>query len=254
LNFGTQPLIAGSHIIRLERTDSTNNYAKSLLRQQVKTSEGTVIIAETQEHGRGQYGNSWNSESGLNLTFSIILFPKFLKPNEQFLLSQAVSLGIVEFIKTKIQLPVQIKWPNDILIEKKKVCGILIENSIMKDMVNESVVGIGLNVNQTKFPKDILNVVSLKEISKEDFQLEILLKELLVSIQKYYLKLIQGKLDFIKEMYSMNLFQYQVEAPYIFNNEIVKGKITGVNKLGQLEMSVNDELKTFNNKEVEYIF
>ena len=253
MNFGTQPLIAGSKIIRLERTDSTNNYAKSLLKQEVKTSEGTVIIAEDQEQGRGQYGNSWNSEPGLNLTFSVILYPKFLKANEQFLLSQAVSLGITEFIKTKIKLPVQIKWPNDILIEKKKVCGILIENSIMKDMVNESVVGIGLNVNQTKFADDILNVVSLKEISKQNFQLEPLLKELLMRIEKYYLKLIKRHFSFIRETYLMNLFQYQVEAQYIVNNETVKGIITDVNKSGQLEMRLGEELKTFNNKEVAFI-
>jgi len=244
----------GNSIIRLQSVDSTNNYAKSFLKQNKTLAEGTVIIAESQEQGRGQYGNSWDTEPGKNLTFSIVLYPKFLKASEQFLLSQAVSLGIVDCLRNHISLPVFIKWPNDILIEKKKMCGILIENNIMKDALSESIVGIGLNVNQSVFPESVLNATSLKLISKNDFDLEVLLQELLGCIEKYYLKLMHGQIDFIKEKYLQQLYQYKISADYNIKNEKVEGTIEGVNKMGQLEMRVKDEVRVFNNKEVEFLF
>jgi BirA family transcriptional regulator, biotin operon repressor / biotin---[acetyl-CoA-carboxylase] ligase len=246
-------LILGNSIIRLNNVDSTNNYAKSLLKENKSVAEGTVIIAEMQEQGRGQYGNIWVSEDGMNLTFSIVLYPKFLKASEQFLLSQAVSLGIVDCLKNHISVPVSIKWPNDILIEKQKVCGILIENNIMKDNLSECIVGIGLNVNQTVFPEYILNAASLKLIFQKNFDLENLLHEMLGCIEKYYLKLMQGHLDLIRESYLQNLFQYKTAAVYRIKNETVSGGIVGVNEMGQLQLRVGNELITLNNKEVEFL-
>jgi BirA family biotin operon repressor/biotin-[acetyl-CoA-carboxylase] ligase len=253
LNFGTQSLILGNSIIRLNNVDSTNNYAKSLLKQNKSVAEGTVIIAESQEHGRGQYGNSWVSEPGKNLTFSIILIPKFLRANEQFLLSQAVSLAIVECLKKHVSLPVTIKWPNDILIEKKKVCGILIESNIVKDHLNESIVGIGLNVNQHNFPDNVLHATSLINISQQVIDLEKLLFQILSSIEKYYLLLRKGKKDFIAEQYLQHLFQYKTIADYSISDEKVQGIIEGVNQLGQLEMTIDGENKVYNNKEIEFL-
>jgi BirA family biotin operon repressor/biotin-[acetyl-CoA-carboxylase] ligase len=237
----------------LERIHSTNDYAKSLLKQHVKTADGTVIIADLQEQGRGQYGNSWNSAAGKNLTFSIIYYPKFLKASEQFLLSQTICVGLVGCIKAKISHHVFIKWPNDIVIERKKVCGILIENTITHETLNESIIGIGMNVNQTEFSENIQHATSLKLITEHDFNLDDLLIELLICIEKYYLKLMRGETDFIREQYLENLFQSKITADYKINNNIEKGIIEGVNKLGQLELSVNGKLKLFNNKEFEFI-
>jgi len=243
----------GNSIIRLHSVDSTNNHAKWLLKKNKSLAEGTVIIADSQEQGRGQYGNNWVTESGKNLTFSIILYPKFLKASEQFLLNQAICLGLVECIQTKVSQQVSIKWPNDILVERKKVCGILIENNIMKDALSESIIGIGLNVNQTDFPISVLNATSLKLISNNNIDLEELLQELLGCIEKYYLKIMHGQKDFIREHYLQILYQYKKNSDFRINNEVVQGVIEGVNQLGQLEITINGERKVFNNKEVAFL-
>jgi len=248
-----QRLLMGNSIIRLHSVDSTNNHAKWLLKKNKSLAEGTVIIADSQEQGRGQYGNNWVTESGKNLTFSIILYPKFLKASEQFLLNQAICLGLVECIQTKVSQQVSIKWPNDILVERKKVCGILIENNIMKDALSESIIGIGLNVNQTDFPISVLNATSLKLISNNNIDLEELLQELLGCIEKYYLKIMHGQKDFIREHYLQILYQYKKNSDFRINNEVVQGVIEGVNQLGQLEITINGERKVFNNKEVAFL-
>jgi BirA family biotin operon repressor/biotin-[acetyl-CoA-carboxylase] ligase len=248
--------ILGKEIIRLPKVDSTNNYAKLLLKQNTGKAfkkEGVVIIADWQESGKGQYGNTWHSHASQNLMLSIILFPTFLKASDHFLLCQAISSGICECLKNQVSLPVYIKWPNDILIEKKKVCGILIENNIIEHTISESIVGIGINVNQTIFPEDIPMAVSLKMLSGSDFDRTLLLTDLLKYIEKYYLKLKQGQYDFIKVSYLNQLFQYHTPATYLVRNQMVTGTITGVNYSGQLQLLVNGTLITLNNKEVKFI-
>lgn len=137
--------------------DSTNLQAA---REAGTSDEGTVWIADFQTSGRGQRGNRWESKEGENLTFTILFLPEFLHPGKQFLLSQICSVGIIRYLSDK-GLPAKIKWPNDIYVGDKKICGMLIENSISGDKLSVSIAGIGFNLNQTIFASDAPNPTSL---------------------------------------------------------------------------------------------
>ena len=137
--------VIGQTVVLLEQVGSTNNYATSQVREN-EVEEGTVFLAVNQTLGRGQQTNKWESENGKNLTLSIVLHPDFLEIKDQFLLSKVVCLGIASFL-SKYVGAVSIKWPNDIYVENRKICGILIENAIMNGRFSSSVVGIGLNVS-----------------------------------------------------------------------------------------------------------
>ena len=146
---------AGVTIDILEQTDSTNNRAA-----ESRYGAGDVVIAERQEAGRGQRGNSWSSTPGENLTFSVVLRPDFLPAERQFRISKAVALAVADTI-AEAGLRPAIKWPNDIYIGDRKVTGILIENDLMGPYLSRSVIGIGLNVNQTRFDPALPNPTSL---------------------------------------------------------------------------------------------
>ena len=139
----------GNSVIHLTSVDSTNKYAATLLRKE-NIPEGTVILADVQTHGKGQGGNTWLSDKDLNLLFSLILKPDFLPAYKQFYLSMSIASGIHDCM-ADLGIRSWIKWPNDILIQDKKVAGILIENTIQFQNIQTSIVGIGLNVNQVTF-------------------------------------------------------------------------------------------------------
>lgn len=147
--------------------DSTNSQAA---RELETAPEGSVWIADFQTAGRGQRGNRWESGKGENLTFSILLRPEFLHPAKQFLISQVCALGVSRYLKDK-GLPAKIKWPNDIYIGDRKICGMLIENSLRSDKLSVSIAGIGLNLNQTHFASDAPNPTSmLLEFSSQQLE------------------------------------------------------------------------------------
>ena len=155
-------LFIGKKLIHLNEVDSTNTYLKTLCENEI-LPEGTVVIAESQYAGRGQRSNTWESEPGKNIIMSLIFYPGFLSANRQFLLSQAVALALQEFISNLLpEEKTSIKWPNDIYVGDKKIAGILIESSWMGNQVKNSIVGIGININQDGFYHP--NAISLKMI------------------------------------------------------------------------------------------
>ena len=156
-------------LIHLEETDSTNKYLNELCNKQC-VEELTTITADFQTSGRGQRGNSWESEAGQNLMFSFVLYPTFLKARRQFLLSQIISLAIKEELERYVS-NISIKWPNDIYWKDKKICGMLIENDLTGVHISRSITGIGINVNQETFCSDAPNPVSLKQINGQSYDL-----------------------------------------------------------------------------------
>src|ERR1035441_10550859 len=145
-----QTLFIGKNLITLDSVASTNNFAKDML-SNTRPVEGTAIMAKEQYAGRGQMGNAWETESGKNLTCSFILYPEFLEADKQFFLNMAVALAVKDFCEHVLHDEIKIKWPNDIYYHDKKLGGILIENSISGNKISSSVIGIGINVNQTAF-------------------------------------------------------------------------------------------------------
>lgn len=233
--------------------DSTNLECERLLKEK-KWPEGTVIIAKEQFAGRGQRGNTWESKPFSNLTVSYILYPKLQFPQEQFLLIQMVSLGIKDFLSHLTLKNVTIKWPNDIMVNDKKIAGILIQNSISRNQFNYSIVGIGLNVNQTVFPDNIGNPTSLENEGVVNNDLNSVLNTLSFFIEKRYMQLKSRKHEKIEEDYLFSLYRKNIKSSFKdMNNYFFEGKIIDVNEKGQLRILVEEKIKEYNFKEISFV-
>ncbi|PCJ81150.1 MAG: biotin--[acetyl-CoA-carboxylase] ligase [Flavobacteriales bacterium] len=244
-------IFIGQNLIEIKSIDSTNNYAAQLSRQSVMP-EGTVVAAEEQTKGRGQRGNSWESEAKKNLTFSTILYPKFLKADEQFYLTKAVSLAICDFLPTllPVNLKIKIKWPNDIYIEGKKIAGILIENSVRENQIQHTIVGIGLNINQQNFKTE--NTVSVSSITEKEYPVNECLEQLCSFLEVRYLKLKKNNRCFDEE-YLSSLYQCEEMKSYLFKGEKTIAKIVDVTAEGLLVLEKKNSEKIYCNlKEVTF--
>src|SRR3972149_2024918 len=239
------PISNLTNIIYLETIDSTNNYANKIIKEK-HIKEGTVIWAKEQTHGKGHGKNYWESDAGENLTFSIIYHPDFLNINDHFYISKFISLGLTDFLENEID-SVSIKWPNDIYVENKKIAGILIENIILKDKITTSVIGIGLNVNQKSFYSDAPNPVSLTQITQKEYNLEKVLENLLVCLNKQYAKLKFGDKKDIFVQYLEKLYRFNSYSQYKAGNTYFNGKIIGISAIGELIIEKSDgEIRAFN--------
>jgi len=223
--------------------ESTNIYAKNLIANSTPI-DGTVITAQHQSAGKGQIGSTWLVEPDKNITLSIIYKPNFLKVNEQFALSIAVSLGVANYVKSKVDDEVLIKWPNDIYVGPKKVGGILIENVIGGETLSNSIVGIGLNINQAEFEDELPNPISLQMLTGKEYNIQKEIYELLSFVEASYLTLKNdGKGQ--KRNYQQNMMGYQEERKFIINSKEVEGIILGVNDEGNLLMKIGNSIEKF---------
>lgn len=217
-------------------------------------AEGTVIMAEDQFAGRGQFGNTWISQAGLNLTFSIYLRPFFLNLNAQFQLSIAVSIGVVNALNHYVAPGFKIKWPNDIYFEGFKIGGILIENTSSSGNLKSSIIGIGINVNQRNFASSLTKKISsLGNILQRDVDLMVLLNKICHSIEVQYLRLKSGKAEEQLKYYLENLYQFAEEREYRSFGNTFQGQITGVTSEGKLLVSKDGELHSYGLKEIEFL-
>jgi BirA family biotin operon repressor/biotin-[acetyl-CoA-carboxylase] ligase len=251
-------LFVGNVLLELKEVNSTNSYIQNLLSKQ-NLSEGTSILTYDQTGGRGQFGNSWQSESGKNIAVSILLKPNFLKADQQFYLNKAISLGVHDALKSIISsspgIPdsaLKIKWPNDIYFNDKKICGLLIENSLHGEQINNSIIGIGLNVNQENF-KNLLNAGSLKNMTGNEMDLKQTVSALFHFIEKRYLQLRNFKWDDMNREYLQALYRYQEYHIYEATGEVFKGQILGVSERGELMIESEGKIRKFNFKEVKHL-
>jgi BirA family transcriptional regulator, biotin operon repressor / biotin---[acetyl-CoA-carboxylase] ligase len=239
-------------IFKLKEVNSTNFYAGKLPEG---TPDGSVIWAECQTQGRGQGENCWESAIGENLTFSIIVYPTFLKAVQQFYLSKIISLSVADFLSL-YTTNVSIKWPNDIYLGEKKVAGILIENSLEMDFIRDSIIGIGININQNIFLSDAPNPVSLKQVTGENYDLKELLGIFLDIFEFRYGMLKDSDFSTIDENYSNILFRKGINAQFKSGNKTFTGIIDCVEKTGELVIIDNDnsgKIRKFLHKEVEFV-
>lgn len=243
----------GKNFILLDRVSSTNSYIQDLLSKSTPLEEGSVIMAVEQIAGKGQMGNFWEAEPGKNLTFSILYKPDSLAIEDQFYLSMAISLGICDFLEKQLSEEFMIKWPNDIYYKHHKIAGILIENSLQSDKIKNSVIGIGLNVNQLEFMSDAPNPISMQHISSKNYVLEEILFNLLSFIEYYYLALKTNKIEYLQERYFAKLLFFGQEREYKTSNGIVLGKIVGLGPYGKLCLKNDLGMKYYDIKEIEFI-
>ena len=251
-------------IRKLHTVDSTNSYLKNWAKKE-PLKNFTTIVTEEQTQGRGQRGNYWLSEKNKNLTFSTLIRVSNFKAIRQFELNQAISLGLLEALQKNIldnKLPIsdlKIKWPNDIMAGNKKIAGILIENTLNKQHIKHSIVGIGLNVNQTHFSSALPHASSLKKLTHKDYELDSLLTEIILSIKKQCAKLENHKS--LEKEYLNNLYQFGVEASYKdTHNQEFDGNIIGLTPEGKLRIALSKlslkntpKIKEFGFKEITFL-
>ena len=241
-------------IIKLDTVVSTNSFLKDLS-VNAALENFTVVVTQKQTKGRGQQKNKWLSEPYKNLTFSVFTSLKDVKIIHKKYLNFAISLAIYRVLFDKNIPKISIKWPNDLMVANKKICGILIENTFFGDQIKSTIVGIGLNVNQEKFPNSLRNVTSLKLATLKETDLNLLLHEILAEL-KTNIKLLESKDFHLLEKQYLNVL-YKKNIPTMFKtskDEIFMGIISGISDQGNLQIQLEDDsVKEFGIKEVSML-
>ena len=244
-------------IIRLATVDSTNRYMRDMANElwnRCGSNSFVVVTAGHQTAGRGQRGNTWSSNAGENLLFSILVRPgEALKVKEQFLLSQAVALAVHDAMKC-YGIDTRLKWPNDIYVGKRKLAGILMELDYSGTFVEQAIIGIGLNVNQDSFPAMDRVPVSMKMVLKKEFAVECVLHNVLDKFKERYTQLCNSKSDAIATEYSHLLLGIGEMRTFIDSQGEFTAMIEGVESDGHLLLKRNDgNMTRYAFKEVEMV-
>lgn len=215
----------------------------------------TVVSAKEQTKGRGQIASSWHSEKGKNLTISIFTSLKNLTLHHRPYLNFAAAIGVFQTLQAHNIPNIAIKWPNDIMAERKKIAGILIESTLTSGRIKNTIIGVGLNVNQTDFPESIANVTSIQLIKKEEQDKDLLLKDLVNNIKVNIDMIEKGKLKEIYELYHKYLFCINIPKTFKShkNNNYFMGIIKGVSENGNLQVQLDDDsVQEFEIKEISF--
>ena len=229
-------------IIYIDETDSTNRWLKECTGGQ----SPCAVVADFQTAGRGCGTNTWESERGKNLLFSVLIQPEQLPANKQFHISMAISLAIVDAVGQLVG-DLSIKWPNDIYWRNGKLAGILIENRLKGSMIKDSIIGVGLNVNQREFKSKAPNPVSLWQITGQDTDREQLLKEILERFDSYL------HID-NRAAYLLSLYRRKGFHPYADKDGAFMAEIIDVEDDGHLLLCDDDGRKRcYAFKEVQFV-
>ncbi len=249
-NISANTIFTGKILVYLTTCHSTNEYASRLIADSAPI-EGTLVITPEQTNGKGQRGASWESETGKNLTFSLILKPSFLALSHQFFLNVISSLAVRDTVAHFLQTEVKVKWPNDIYLNDNKLAGILIQNTIKKDRFGYSIMGIGLNINQTIFSDK--KAISMKNHTSQEYSVEAVLNNLLSSIESYYLRLRNNELEALNELYIAHLYRVGEEHSYKTAHDTFRGVLKGIDESGNLKIESEGLVRVFSFKEVEFL-
>ncbi len=240
-------------LIKLDAIDSTNEFLKGLSAQQ-DLENFTVVTAENQTKGKGQRGAVWNSEVGKNLIMSVLVRDFLTDINAIFNLNIAFSLAVIAALKKKNIPDLSIKWPNDILSANKKIGGILIENSIKSDAAILSIVGLGLNVNQTNF-EGLPKASSLSIVIGQDLDKEELLSVIMANLEKNVAESLQNPTN-LRQQYVDLIYKKEIPMPFMNqNNKKFMGIIQGISPIGRLLVLLEDDsVVEFDIKEVQMLY
>lgn len=237
------------NIVTYAKLDSTNSEAARISASQ-KCPEEFFVSARYQLDGRGQAGHKWVSDPGKNLLMSWVVFPEFLSVNQQFQLSKAVSLAISDLLEGHL-IPCRIKWPNDIISNGGKIGGILIENNWQGMKVRQSIIGIGLNINQKHFPAFPYAAVGMINEHGRSYDTEEIRNDLIELLVKRYEQLREGDAKIIDSDYYARLFRLNEESLFSADDTMFKGRIKGVSETGELIIERGNRLCTYGFHEIE---
>jgi len=237
-------------VITVDQTTSTNSLLNEM-RTNHDLPNGVILLAKNQTQGKGQRGNKWIAQKGQNLTASIFIETS-IKSHHAFYLNIITSLAIYKCLED-LSIISKIKWPNDILINEKKIAGILIENQLHGKTVQSSIIGIGININQTDFIKN-LNATSLKLITDKTFEINEVLKIVYQYLDFYFNLLRESNFTILKKHYLNHLYQINRTGLFEDKNGKFHGKITGIDEFGKLLVRKNDD-KTYSYdiQEISYL-
>jgi len=241
-------------IIKLNAIDSTNSFLRQLCMEKA-IEDYTAVTTKHQTQGRGQMGTVWDSEKGKNLMCSVFKRNNDIDIEHQFYISMVTSLALIKTLQTFNVPKLNVKWPNDILAENNKICGILIENVIKKNKIEASIIGIGLNVNQIGF-KNLPNASSLKELTGIVFDLDELVQVIISNLKFYFNLLANGKFNKLKKEYETYLFRKGKPSSFkLKSGDVIPGFIEGVNENGKLIVRLEDDIrKVFDLKEIQLLY
>jgi len=259
----TNTLFTGKVYYRFDELPSTNDWAAELLAKS-KPPEGTVIRADSQSAGRGQFGSRWESAAGKNLTLSVVLYPTWLEAPAQFYLSMAVALALRDaadlsapgtFSQSPNPSPQSlIKWPNDLYLGQRKVAGILIQNGLSGQFLQSSIVGIGLNVNQTEFDPALPNPTSMALYFGRSFDRDKVAGSLFECLERRYLQLKSGQREALKAEYERSLYRLGERSHFVraTNGVEFDGIIRGVTEEGRLRVETGAGEANYDLKEIKF--
>ena len=239
----------GKKIVHIESCDSTNNYIANLI-SGGNIDFGTVILADEQTNGKGQRGSKWQSRPAENMIFSLYLDSANLSVKNQFILTQFVSVSLVRAL-LKFGLNASIKWPNDIYVNGKKIAGVLIENQMSGMMLSGSIIGIGLNINQTDF--GLLNATSVK-LEKGVFTKVSEVAYLIINeLNSAWEEVLNIHTNRLNETYLEYLWRLNEKASFRDKNGEFEGVIRGTEENGLLRMERNGEMVKYDLKEISFV-
>lgn len=232
---------------------STNAFAINSISKN-NPIEGSVISTDNQTDGKGQIGSLWESEAKMNLTLSVILYPKFILAKDQFLLNQAICLGVRDFVEDITGLSAKVKWSNDIYINDKKVSGILIQNSLSGSNIQSCVAGMGININQTTFLSNAPNPTSFALETSQIYKLKGIENSLFAHLEFRYLQLKNKQYEVLQKDYLKYLYRYAEEHLFQTPEGVTfSGKITGISPQGKLIIAHSKGEDAYNFKEVKFV-
>jgi BirA family biotin operon repressor/biotin-[acetyl-CoA-carboxylase] ligase len=246
-------MLSFKEIISLDKTESTNLYAKDLMAQ--KPNINFIVKSKYQTKGQGLATNQWHSENQKNLLLTFCLKPVGIKAENQFIISKVISVVLVKLFSQFTNKKTHIKWPNDIYIEDRKITGILIENFVSGNSIDKCICGIGINVNQTEFPKWVPNPISIAQLTNQEHDLDRLFNKLLDLIDVVYDSIINEVIDIDKE-YKDHLYRLDKWATFArtSNNLQFVGKICDIDNYGRIIIEQKDGSKeVFGFKEIKFI-
>jgi BirA family biotin operon repressor/biotin-[acetyl-CoA-carboxylase] ligase len=244
--------IIGQNIIYFNQVNSTNKFALELIRQRM-AENGTVVLAEYQSEGRGQFGREWKSNPFENLMFSIILKHVTNAPADPFIINKTITLSMYQSISELLpESQIKIKWPNDIFADNRKISGILVENNFSGQQLNYSIVGIGLNVNQDFESENALHATSLRDRSGHTLDRPALLRIILEKIEENYLKLYNDA-GSIEKQFDLNLLGYRQTCEFDIHDRLEKAIITGCDHSGRLLLEIDGQQKPYLHGEIKQI-
>ena len=231
-----KPQYFGSHIIQIDRVSSTNNYAAKLLNQ-TKIPFGAVIMAQFQDDGRGQRGAVWQSKSGENLLFSAILDGSLMKECPPFYLSKCVAVSIKDTLSFFLKHKIHLKWPNDVLVERRKIAGVLIESQWKGNNLFSSIIGVGLNVNQTHFEYGF-DATSMKLLSANDYDLKEVLQVLCTKLNFNFNRILSKEYSDLQQDYLSSLYKYNEKTHFKIGDKLEEVVLKDVNENGMVSLEM----------------